>query len=76
MFKETDSSLRRLKQGLAAFAFVMVASFFGFWEFVWSGGWDAARGLASCVGMLLVALLILERVVSPALGENPPGGNQ
>lgn len=70
MFKETDSSSRRLKQGIAAFAVVMLAAFFGFWDFVWSGGWGAARGLATCVGLLFVALLILERVVSPALGDD------
>ncbi|MCS4088667.1 hypothetical protein [Rhizobium sp. BK176] len=69
MFKDTDSSALRLKQGLAAFAFVMLAAFFGFWDFVCDEGWVAARGLATCVGLLFVALLILERVVSPSLGD-------
>ncbi|MBY3432686.1 hypothetical protein HFN89_00665 [Rhizobium laguerreae] len=68
MFKESDSPSRRLKQGLAAFAVVLLAAFFCFWDFVWTGGWVGYRGLAGCVGLLFVALLILERVVYPALG--------
>jgi hypothetical protein len=76
MFKDTDSAPRKLKQGLAAFAFVMLVAFFGFWDFAWSGGWGAARGLATCVGLLFVALLILERVVSPAFGGEETNQSQ
>jgi hypothetical protein len=76
MFKESDNQPRRLKQGLAAFAFLMLAAFFGFWDFVWSGGWAAARGIAICVGLLFVALLVLERIVSPVLGGDVASGRQ